>query len=158
MLDAASIMTRNVITARPGDTVSRVARLLSENNISAVPVCGADGSLHGMVSESDLMRPYIATNVERRARWLTLLAEGTDLAPEFVEHVRLDRHNVGDLMTTAVISAGERASVTDLAALMMRNRIKRVPILRNGKLVGIVSRADVIRAIARSPDAIAEAD
>lgn len=158
MLDAASIMTRNVITARPGDTVSRVARILSENNISAVPVCGADGSLVGIVSESDLMRPYIATNVERRARWLALLAEGTNLAPEFVEHVRLDRNNVGDLMTTAVVSAGERTSVTELAALMVRNRIKRVPILREGKLVGIVSRADVIRAIARSPDAIVEAD
>lgn len=158
MLDAASIMTRNVITARPGDTVSRVARMLSENNISAVAVCGADGSLLGMVSESDLMRPYIATNVERRARWLALLAEGTDLAPEFVEHVRLDRNNVGDLMTTAVVSAGERTSVTELAALMVRNRIKRVPILREGKLVGIVSRADVIRAIARSPEAIVEAD
>ncbi len=157
MLDAASIMTRNVISARPGDTVSRVARMLSENKISAVPVCSADGTLLGMVSEGDLMRPYVATNVKRRAQWLTLLAEGTDLAPEFVEYVRLDRHNVGELMTTAVISAGERASVTDLAELMVRNRIKRVPILRDGKLVGIVSRADVIRAIARSPDAIVEA-
>jgi CBS domain-containing protein len=154
MLDAASIMTRNVITARPGDTVSHVARMLAENNISAVPICDADGSLLGMVSEGDLMRPYITDNVERRSRWLTLLAEGTDLAPEFVEHVRLDRHNVSDLMTTAVISAGERTSVTDLAALMALNHIKRVPILRDGKLVGIVSRADVIRAIARSPDAI----
>jgi CBS domain-containing protein len=157
MLDAASIMTRNVISARPGDTVSRVARMLSESNISAVPVCSPEGTLLGMVSEGDLMRPYLTTNVERRVRWLTLLAEGNDLAPEFVEYVRLDSHNVGELMTAAVISAGERASVTDLAELMVRNRIKRVPILRDGKLVGIVSRADVIRAIARSPDAIVKA-
>lgn len=157
MLDAASIMTRQVITVRPGDTVSYVARLLSENNISAVPVCEADGTVLGMVSEGDLMRPYVATNVQRRARWLALLAEGTDLAPDFVDYVRLDRHNVGELMTTAVISADERTSVTDLAELMVRNRIKRVPILRDGRLVGIVSRADVIRAIARSPEAIHEA-
>jgi CBS domain-containing protein len=158
MLDAASIMTRDVISARPGDTVSRVARMLSENNVSAVPVCDADGTLLGMVSEGDLMRPYVATNVERRARWLTLLAEGNDLAPEFVEYVRLDSHNVAELMTTVVISAGEHTGVTDLAELMVRNRIKRVPILRDGKLVGIVSRADVIRAIARSPDVIIESD
>lgn len=157
MLDAASIMTRQVITVRPGDTVAYVARMLSENNISAVPVCEADGTVLGMVSEGDLMRPYVATNVQRRARWLALLAEGTDLAPDFVDYVRLDRHNVGELMTTAVISADERTSVTDLAELMVRNRIKRVPILRDGRLVGIVSRADVIRAIARSPEAIHEA-
>lgn len=158
MLDAASIMTRNVVTARPGDTVAHVAHMLSGNKISAVPVCDADGTVLGMVSEGDLMRPFIATNVERRARWLTLLAEGTDLAPEFVEEVRLDRHDVRDLMTTAVISASESTSVTDLAELMARNRIKRVPILRGGKLVGIVSRADVIRAIARSPDSIVGTD
>ena len=158
MLQAASIMTRNVLTARPGDTVSHVARILSENNISALPVCAADGSVLGMVSESDLMRLYVAGNVERRARWLTMLAEGSHLAPEFVDYVRLDRQNVADLMTTPVISGDERTSVTELAALMTQNRIKRVPILRDGKLVGIVSRADVIRAIGRSPDAIVAAE
>lgn len=154
MLDAASIMTRNVVTARPSDTVSHVARLLSEHKISAVPVCDADGSLRGMVSEGDLMRPFSATNVERRARWLALLAEGTDLAPEFVDHVRMDRHSIGELMTSTVISAEEGTSVSHLAELMGQNHIKRLPILRDGKLVGIVSRADVIRAIAHAPDAI----
>jgi CBS domain-containing protein len=158
MLDAASIMTRNVITARPDDTVSRVAHLLSDNNISAVPICDASGTLLGMVSEGDLMRPFIAENVKRRAWWLTLLADGTDLAPEFLEYVRLNRHSVADLMTTVVISATEGSSVTDLAELMARHRIKRVPILRDGKLVGIVSRADVIRAIARSPDSVVDPD
>lgn len=158
MLEAASIMTRDVITARPGDTVSQVARMLSENNISAVPVCDADGSVLGMVSESDLMRLYVAGNVERRARWLTMLAEGSHLAPEFVDYVRLDRQRVGELMTTAVISGNDRTSVTELAALMAQNRVKRVPILRDGKLVGIVSRADVIRAIGGSPDEIVAAE
>jgi CBS domain-containing protein len=158
MLEAASIMTRAVITARPGDTVSRVARVLSENNISAVPVCDADGSVLGMVSESDLMRLYVAGNVEGRARWLTMLAEGTHLAPEFVDYVRPDTQKVGELMTTAVISGNEHTSVTELAALMEQNHVKRVPILHDGKLVGIVSRADVIRAIGRSPDEIVAAE
>ena len=156
MMDAASIMTRSVVTAHPTDTVARVARMLSEHGISAVPVCDDGGALLGMVSEGDLMRPFVDSSVKRRAWWLTLLADGTDLAPEFLEYVRLDRHRVGDLMTTPVITAPETASVTELAEEMVRHRIKRVPIVRDGKLVGIVSRADVIRAIAQTPEAVVE--
>ena len=156
MLDASGIMTRNVVTAHPTDTVARVARLLSENAISAVPVCDDAGALLGMVSEGDLMRPFVNSSVKRRAWWLTLLADGTDLAPEFLEYVRLDRHQVRDLMTTPVITADASASVTELAEMMVQHRIKRVPIVRDGKLVGIVSRADVIRSIAQSPEAVVE--
>ena len=156
MLDAASIMTRKVVTAHPTDTVARVARMLAEHAISAVPVCDDSGALLGMVSEGDLMRPFIDTNVKRRARWLALLADGTDLAPEFLDYVRLDRHEVGDLMTKPVITANETTSVTELAEEMVQHRIKRLPVVRDGKLVGIVSRTDVIRAIARSPDAVTE--
>lgn len=157
MMDAASIMTRGVITAHPTDTVARVARILAEHAISAVPVCDDNGALLGMISEGDLMRPFVDTNVRRRAWWLTLLADGNDLAPEFLDYVRLDRHQIGDLMTKPVITATETAHVTELAEQMVRNRIKRVPIVRGEKLVGIVSRADVIRAIAQSPEAVVEA-
>ncbi len=156
MLDAASIMSRDVVTARPDDTVTRVAQLLAQHRISAVPICDPTGGLLGMVSEGDLMRPYLSHNVQRRARWLALLADGTDLAPEFLEYVRLDRHQVGDLMTKPAITASEATPVTELAELLAKHRIKRLPIVRDGKLVGIVSRADVIRAIARSPEAIAD--
>lgn len=156
MLDASSIMTRGVVTARPTDTVAHVARMLSEHGISAVPVCDDHGALLGMVSEGDLMRPFVDTSVKRRAWWLALLADGNDLAPEFLDYVRLDRHQVRDLMTTPVITAAESSQVTELAEQMVHNRIKRVPIVRDGKLVGIVSRADVIRAIAQVPDAVTE--
>lgn len=156
MLDAASIMTRSVVTAHPNDTVAQVARMLSEHAISAVPVCDTGGALLGMVSEGDLMRPFVDANVKRRAWWLTLLADGTDLAPEFLDYVRLDRHRVGDLMTKPVISAAETTTVTELAEKMVQNRIKRLPIVRGEKLVGIVSRADVVRAIAQSPDSVAD--
>jgi len=156
MLDASSIMTRDVVTARPTDTVAQVARLLADNAISAVPICDHAGTLLGMASEGDLMRPFVDTNVKRRARWLTLLADGTDLAPEFLQYVRLDRHEVGELMTAPVVTASESTSVTELAEKMVEHRIKRVPIVRDGKLVGIVSRADVIRAIARSPESVVE--
>jgi len=156
MLDASSIMTREVVTARPTDTVAHVARLLSKNAISAVPICDAECTLLGMVSEGDLMRPFVDSNVKRRAWWLTLLADGTDLAPEFLDYVRLDRHEVGDVMTRPVIDAPATASITELAELMTRHRIKRLPIVRDGKLIGIVSRADVIRTIAQSPESVVE--
>ena len=81
----------------------------AEHAISAVPVCDDNGALLGMVSEGDLMRPFVDTSVKRRAWWLTLLADGNDLAPEFLEYVRLDRHQVGDLMTKPVITATESA-------------------------------------------------
>jgi CBS domain-containing protein len=153
-IDAASIMTRDVVTAGPEDTVARVAALLTEHEISAVPVCDKDGKLLGMLSEGDLMRPFGQENSLRRAWWLGMLAEGTDLAPEFLDYVRVDQRRAKDLMTTDVVSATERASAGEIADLLSKHRIKRVPIVRDGKLVGIVSRADLIRAIAGSPGAL----
>lgn len=151
-IDAASIMTRDVVTAGPEDTVARVAALLAEHEISAVPVCGKDGKLLGMLSEGDLMQPFGQENALRRAWWLGLLAEGTDLAPEFLDYVRLDRRRAKDLMKTDIVTATERSSAPEIADLLTKHRIKRVPIVRDGKLVGIVSRADLIRAMARSPN------
>jgi CBS domain-containing protein len=155
-LNAASIMTRDVVTARPDDSVAKVAKLLSDREISAVPVCDEQGKLLGMLSEGDLMRPFGKENALKRAWWLNLLAEGTDLAPGFLDYLRLDNRRAHDLMVVPVITAPESASVPELADLLARHRIKRVPIVREGRLVGIVSRADLVRALARAPDAIAE--
>jgi CBS domain-containing protein len=80
-----------------------------------------------------------------------MLAEGTELAPEFLDYVRLDKRRARDLMTRDVITATEGTSTAELADMLSRHRIKRVPILRDGKLVGIVSRADLVRVLARSP-------
>ena len=155
-INAASIMTTRVIAAGPDETVAQVARLLVMNQISAVPVCDAEGNLLGMLSESDLLRPFTTEMEARRAWWLRLLAEGTDLAPEFLNYVREDQRRAKDLMVTPVITVTERTSVREIADLMMRHHIKRVPVLRDGKVVGIVARADLVRAIASSPDALSE--
>lgn len=149
-VDAASVMTRNVITVRPNATVAEVAAVLAEHDISAVPVCDADGRVLGMLSEGDLMRPFGAANEIRRAWWLGMLAEGADLAPEFLDYVRVDRRQAQDLMTKEVVAATERTDLAEIADLMSKHRIKRVPILTDGKLVGIVSRADVVQALART--------
>ena len=148
-VEAAAIMTRNVITVRPDDTVAHVAKVLAEHDISAVPVCEADGQLVGMISEGDLMRPFGQEYELRRSWWLNLLAEGTDLAPEFANYLRLDQHRVRDVMTREVVTATEATSLPAIADLLGQHRIKRVPIVRKGEVVGIVSRADVVRAFSQ---------
>ncbi len=147
---AADIMTRAVVTAGPNDPVGKVAKLLSDHGISAVPVCDAQGSLLGMLSEGDLMRPFGAENALKRDCWLTLLAEGTELAPAFLDYIKLDRRTARDLMVSPVITAPDTASVHELADLLSQHAIKRVPILHGSKMVGVVSRADVIRALAKN--------
>jgi CBS domain-containing protein len=155
-ITAADIMTRDVVTARPDDTVATVAKLLSDRDISAAPVCDEQGQVLGMISEGDLIRPFGKENALKRAWWLNLLAEGTDLAPAFVDYIRADHRRARDLMVTPVITAPDNASVPEIADLLARHRIKRVPIMRDGKLVGIISRADVVHALATTPDEVIE--
>ena len=147
-----SIMTRNVVTARPEDSVSTVASLLAKHEISAVPVCDRDGGVLGMISEGDLMRPFGQENALRRAWWLGMLAEGTDLAPEFLDYVRLDHRRADSLMSSPVITVTEQMSTAEVADLLAAHRIKRAPVMRDGRMVGIVSRADLVRAMAGAAD------
>jgi CBS domain-containing protein len=153
-IDAANIMTRDVITVSPDATVAEAAKVMTEHAISAMPVCDKEGRLVGMVSEGDLMRPFGEKHALRRAWWLNLLAEGTELAPEFLDCLRMDRHRVRDLMTKDVVTATETTKAVEIADLLSEHHIKRVPIVRNGEVVGIVSRANLIRTLAHTPEAI----
>ena len=153
-LIASDIMTRDVVTIAPDASVKDIAAKLSEHEISAVPVCDEAGHVVGIVSEGDLMKPFGSENMLRRAWWLDLLAEGDELAPEFLNYVKMDRRHARDLMSSPVLTAAEDTPVSDLADVMTDNRVKRLPILRAGKLVGVVSRSDVVRTLA---DAVREA-
>jgi CBS domain-containing protein len=155
-IDAASIMTRDVLSVGPDTTIKDAAARLSDRGVSAAPVVDGDGHLLGMVSEGDLMQPFGRQRALRRAWWLNVLAEGEQLAPEFRDYLRLDTRRVRDVMTKDVVTVGESADVSEIADLLTKHRIKRVPVVREGKLVGVVSRADLVRALARSPDAFAE--
>ncbi len=146
---AAGMMTRDVITAGPADTAAGIAAKLGEHGISAVPVVDAAGRLVGIVSEGDLMRSFGLRNAMRRAWWLDILAEGEELAPEFMDYIRVDNRRATDLMTRDVVSVTESAGIDEIANLLTRHRIKRVPVLRNGRVVGIISRADIVRTLAR---------
>ncbi|MEX2035066.1 MAG: CBS domain-containing protein [Xanthobacteraceae bacterium] len=144
-MKAAEIMVTNVITVTPNHSVHEVAEILLERRISGVPVLNAAGELVGIVSEGDLMRRADAGTGHRRSWWLRLLMGREGLAQEFVkEHAR----KVADIMTHDVITASPETPVSDLAELLERNAIKRVPIVDGRKVVGIVSRANLLQALA----------
>lgn len=147
--DASAMMTRDVCTVTPDATVAAIAEILVKHDISAVPVCDQAGALLGVVTESDLIRPFAETNELRRAWWLSLLAEGSELAPNFLASIRRNQLHARDLMTAPVITATEKTTLPQLAELMTRHRIKRVPIIRDSRVVGIVSRADLVRALSQ---------
>ncbi len=144
--DAASIMTTPVVSVREDDAISAVARVLADHAISAVPVCDRQGKIVGMISEGDLMKSFGRDRERKRAWWLDLLAEGTDLAPEFVDYVRQDWRRASDVMTSPVVMAAVDTPLADVADMLMKHQIKRVPIVADGKLLGIVSRGDLVRA------------
>ena len=153
-MDASQIMTRFLVTVAPTATLGEIAKTLASHAVSGVPVCNPDGSLAGIVTEGDLVRPLMRSNEKRRDWWLRHLADGTDLAPEFLDYARGVQKTAADLMRADVVTAAATASVAEIAELMMKHDIKRVPIVTDGKLVGIVTRADLVKALARDPAAL----
>jgi CBS domain-containing protein len=148
-MSAADIMTRRVITVRLDVTVAEIARVLAARGISAVPVCDSDGQLLGMISEADLLQPFGQEYTLHRSWWLSLLAQGVDVVDAFRNYVQRDSRHASDLMKSPVVTVSADAELAEVAHLLMRHRVKRLPVMRAGKLVGIVSRADVIMAVAQ---------
>lgn len=150
-MQARDLMVSPVVTVQPSASVKEVAKLLLEQGISAVPVVDDQGKLVGVVSEGDLLhRPEIGSE-RRRSWWLLGLTDEETLAAEYVKaHAR----KVADVMTPKVITAAPDASLHELATLMEANAIKRVPIVEDGRLVGIVSRANLVRALASAQPAL----
>jgi CBS domain-containing protein len=126
-------------------SVIDVAKLLGEKRISGVPVINKRGEPVGMISEGDLLRRREMDTALRRSWWLEMLSTNRELANEYV---KTHGTRVKDVMTPKVISVVESTPLAVLADLFERHGIKRVPVLRNGKLVGIVSRANLVRALA----------
>ncbi|HDR9512049.1 histidine kinase [Burkholderia cepacia] len=159
---ARDVMTTPVIFATPEMGVQETAKLLVEHSISAVPVADADGKLIGIISEGDLVRRVeIGTGARRRSWWLELLASSRELASQYVkEHAQ----TVKDLMSINVVTVDEDTPLSEVAELLERYRIKRVPVVKNDKVTGLVSRADLVRALAsdthdnRQPVARADAE
>jgi CBS domain-containing protein len=147
-MKARDVMTSRVVSVSPDTPIRQVARILLENGISAVPVVDADGAPLGMISEGDLVDSAHWEHQVRRDWWLTLLAEGEMLSPEFLAYVKHADTPARDRMHAPVIGVTEDTETVEIARLLMAHHIKRVPVLRGGRVVGIVSRADLVRALA----------
>jgi CBS domain-containing protein len=142
---ALDVMTNEVITVDEDATVQAVAKLLAERGISAVPVVDRENRVIGMVSEGDLLHRAETGTEPRRSWWLEMMSSTNTLAGEYVKS---HSGRVKDVMTREVVSVTDTTPVADIAVLLEANRIKRVPVVRDGKLVGIVSRANLVRALA----------
>ena len=143
---ADEIMTPHVVTISPDTPASRIAKLLLENHVSAVPVVDDTGTPIGMVSEGDLLRRDDPDRAARRAWWLEMLAEGEPLNKEYEQQLRTKDQAAREIMSAPVVTATEATDVAALANLFSSYRIKRVPVVRDGRIVGIVSRVDLLRA------------
>jgi CBS domain-containing protein len=163
---AIDVMTTEVISVGPDTSVQALAALLSERGISGVPVVDAEGRVVGIVSEGDVLRRVKigtarrpeARPGRRRSSWLEGIASDRELARDYGKsHGR----TVGDVMTRDVVAVSDTTELADIAILLETKNIKRVPVVRDGKLVGIVSRANLVRALATTksaPATIADPD
>lgn len=152
-MKASEIMTRAVVTVPPDMPTRAIARLLVDSNISAVPVVDDTGAPIGMVSEGDLIGRDEASHEARRDWWLDILAEGEALNEDFLANIKHSERPARDIMVGPVVTVGEDTDAREIARLLQAYRIKRVPVLRNGHIAGIVSRADLLRAMAQEPAA-----
>jgi CBS domain-containing protein len=145
---AADLMTRDVAVVHPETSLLDAVKLMAHRRISGMPVVDDAGTIVGILSEGDLVR-WHEGYTERQARWLDMLADGFQLAPEFVEGIQVQRRKVKSVMSAGVTTVTEDMPARDVAHLMHTKNIKRVPVVRDGKLVGIVARSDLVRALAQ---------
>jgi len=144
-MKARDVMVAPVITVRASASVREVAETLLKRGISAVPVVNDQNQLVGIVSEGDLIHRSEAGTDRRRSWWLLGFVGDETLAAEYVKSHAL---RVADVMTRNVVTTTPDAPLHEIAALLEKNSIKRVPVIENGHLVGIVSRANLVQAVA----------
>jgi len=144
-MKAHDVMTWGAITVEPEASVARAVRLMLQNKISGLPVVDAEGRLVGMVTEGDFLRRGELGTQRQRPRWLEFLAGPGRLAAEYVQS---SGRKVSEIMTPEVQTITPETPLDEVVSLMERHRIKRLPVVQDGKLVGIVSRANLLHALA----------
>jgi len=144
-MQVRDVMTRNVISIPANETVLKAVRTMLQNRISGLPVVDADGRLVGMVTEGDFLRRGEIGTQRRRPKWLEFLIGPGRLASEYVH---TSGRKVEEVMTADPVTVSEDDSLGTVVELMERRRIKRLPVLRDGRMVGIVSRANLMHALA----------
>jgi CBS domain-containing protein len=146
---ASDVMTTIVISVTPDTTIRQVAKIFVDNGISGAPVLDADGSLAGMISEGDLLRrDEIGTDERKRASWLDFWSANHEAR----DYVKTHATKVSDVMTTEVVTVRPDTPLGEVAGILEARHIKRVPVTEGGRVVGIVSRANLVQALASVPD------
>lgn len=145
-MNVADIMTLRVLTVRSDAPITEAIRLMLQRRISGLPVVDANDELVGVVTEGDFLRRTETGTERHRPRWLEFLASPGGRAKDYVQaHGR----KVGDVMSAEPICVSEQTPIADAVALMEKHHVKRLPVLRARKVVGIISRVDLLRALAR---------
>ena len=144
-MQAKDVMTAPVLTVSPQASVEEVAGLMLKHRISGIPVVDAKGRLQGMVSEGDLIQRVASGSQSRRSWWLALLTNPDEKA---FAYMKSRGRTAGDVMSAEIVTVGERTPLATIAALLERHHIKRVPVVRGGRIVGIVSRANLLHGLA----------
>jgi CBS domain-containing protein len=152
VMNAGNVMTPDVVSVTPDASVGTAAQLMLQKRISGVPVIDDRGHLVGILSEGDFLRRAETGTGRRRPRWIEFFMGPGRLADEYV---RLSGRKVGDVMTHEVRTVPPDAPLEQVVRLMERHNIKRVPVVDDGKVVGIVTRANLLHAVASFADEIA---
>jgi CBS domain-containing protein len=146
-MKAVDVMTREPMSVTPQTTIVEAARLMLQHRISGLPVTDGKGAVVGVVTEGDLLRRAETGTERHRSNWLAFLIGPGRLADDYVgAHAR----KVGEVMTQDVAVVAPSADLAVVVGLMEKRRVKRVPVVEKGKLVGIVSRADLVQALVHS--------
>jgi CBS domain-containing protein len=146
-MKTSEIMTRAVISATPATSIAEAARLMLQHRVSGLPVVDPKGEVVGIITEGDLLRRAETGAATHHPRWLEFLLGPGRLAAEYT---RAHARQVGEVMTRDIVSVHSETEVADLVQLMNKRRIKRVPVIDAGKPVGIVSRANLVRALVKA--------
>lgn len=139
------IMTRQVVSVRPDASILDAARLMFQKNISGLPVVDADGSLVGIVSEGDFLRRSEIGTERKRSRWLEVFARSGQLADEYA---RSHGRRIEEIMTPDPATVTEDTPLDEAVKLMEQRHVKRLPVVRGRQIVGMLSRADLMHALA----------
>jgi len=148
-MKVGDVMTRRVVTIDPDSSVADAARCMIENRIGGMPVVDEEGRIMGMLSEDDLLHRAEIGTERHRPWWLGFIVRPASYADGYVKS---HGHKVKDVMTRQVVSVDENASLADVVRLMERNRVTRLPVLRDGRLAGIITRSNLMHALASAAE------
>lgn len=149
MLTAKDIMTRDVVTVTPGTSLQELASLLVKNQISGVPVVDENDALYGIVTENDLISQNKRLHIPTVVSFLDA-AIYLESSKKFAEEVkRVTATTAGDICARKVITIAEDTPLTDIATIMSEKKVHILPVVKAGRIVGIIGKRDVVRAVAQ---------